>query len=114
MTVLIPVSYPSCGHIFIYDFDSFANAKQTNLNEETRHMYNKETFAKMKKNCVFVNTSRGGVVDQDALYDALKNGVIRAAALGTFANFIVDIKIRYLLPLIVLLLLLLRYFHRRF
>ncbi|XP_022669474.1 glyoxylate reductase/hydroxypyruvate reductase-like isoform X2 [Varroa destructor] len=53
----------------------------TNLNEETRHMYNAETFAKMKKNCVFVNTSRGGVVDQDALYDALKNGVIRAAAL---------------------------------
>lgn len=45
-------------------------------------MYNAETFAKMKKNCVFVNTSRGGVVDQDALYDALKNGVIRAAALG--------------------------------
>ncbi|XP_003740751.1 glyoxylate reductase/hydroxypyruvate reductase [Galendromus occidentalis] len=53
----------------------------TNLNEETRHMYNKATFAKMKKTAVFINTSRGGVVDQDALYEALKHGVIRAAAL---------------------------------
>jgi len=63
----------------------FANADfvvtLTILNDETRHMFNAEAFAKMKKNCVFINTSRGGVVDQDALYDALKNGVIRAAAI---------------------------------
>ncbi|RXG73533.1 Glyoxylate reductase/hydroxypyruvate reductase [Armadillidium vulgare] len=35
----------------------------------------------MKKNAVFVNTSRGGLVDQDALIDALKSGQIQAAGL---------------------------------
>ncbi|KAL1414809.1 hypothetical protein MTO96_007266 [Rhipicephalus appendiculatus] len=53
----------------------------TNLTDETRHMYNKSFFPKMKKTAVFVNCSRGGVVNQDDLYDALKNGVIRAAAI---------------------------------
>lgn len=53
----------------------------TNLSDETRGMFNKSLFSKMKKTAVFINTSRGGVVNQDDLYDALKNGVIRAAAL---------------------------------
>lgn len=53
----------------------------TNLTDETRGMFNKSFFAKMKKTAVFINTSRGGVVNQDDLYDALKNGVIRAAAI---------------------------------
>lgn len=53
----------------------------TNLTDETRGMYNRSFFSKMKKNAVFINTSRGGVVNQDDLYDALKNGVIRAAAI---------------------------------
>uniref|UniRef100_A0A336KAD8 Glyoxylate reductase/hydroxypyruvate reductase n=1 Tax=Culicoides sonorensis TaxID=179676 RepID=A0A336KAD8_CULSO len=51
------------------------------LNPETQLMFNSEAFAKMKPNAVFVNTSRGGVVDQDALYDALKNKQIYAAGL---------------------------------
>ncbi|KAH7972027.1 glyoxylate reductase/hydroxypyruvate reductase [Rhipicephalus sanguineus] len=53
----------------------------TNLTDETRGMYNKSFFSKMKKTAVFINTSRGGVVNQDDLYDALKNKVIRAAAI---------------------------------
>lgn len=53
----------------------------TNLSDETRGMFNKSLFSKMKKTAVFINTSRGGVVNQDDLYDALKNGTIRAAAL---------------------------------
>ena len=44
-------------------------------------MMNAEAFAKMKSEAVFVNTSRGPVVDMDALYDALKDGEIFAAAL---------------------------------
>jgi lactate dehydrogenase-like 2-hydroxyacid dehydrogenase len=52
-----------------------------NLTPQTRHMMNRETFAKMKPSAVLVNTSRGPVVDPDDLYDALKNGVIAAAAL---------------------------------
>ena len=44
-------------------------------------MINAETISKMKPTAILVNTARGGVVDQEALYHALKNGVIRAAAL---------------------------------
>jgi glyoxylate reductase len=51
------------------------------LTPETRHMMNKAAFSKMKKTAMLVNASRGPVVDPDDLYDALKNGVIAAAAL---------------------------------
>jgi glyoxylate reductase len=50
------------------------------LNDETYHMINAETLSKMKPDAILVNTARGAVVDQEALYHALKNRVIRAAA----------------------------------
>ncbi len=53
----------------------------TNLNEESRHMFNAAAFAKMKRGATFINTARGPIVDQMALYNALKSGQIRAAAL---------------------------------
>jgi glyoxylate/hydroxypyruvate reductase len=52
-----------------------------NLTPETKHLFRKETFAKMKNTSVLVNVSRGGVVKLDDLYDALKTQEIRAAAL---------------------------------
>jgi len=52
-----------------------------NLTPETKHVFRKENFAKMKKTSVLVNVSRGGVVKLDDLYDALKDGGIRAAAI---------------------------------
>lgn len=52
-----------------------------NLTPETQHMMNRAAFAQMKPTAVVVNASRGPVVDPDDLYDALKNGVIAAAAL---------------------------------
>ena len=51
------------------------------LTPETRHMVNAEFLAKLKPNAVLVNTSRGGVVDQSALYETLKERRIFAAAL---------------------------------
>ena len=51
------------------------------LNESTRHMIGAAEFAKMKPTAVFVNSSRGPVVDQKALYEALKSGQIFAAGL---------------------------------
>jgi glyoxylate reductase len=51
------------------------------LTAETRGLMNKKAFAKMKPTAVLVNTSRGPVVDQVALYDALKSKRIFAAAL---------------------------------
>ena len=53
----------------------------TPLNESTRHMVNTDFLSKMKSNAVFVNTSRGPVVDQSALYEALKAKKIFAAGL---------------------------------
>ncbi len=49
--------------------------------KEVYHLYNAERFAKMKKTAVFINDGRGGAVDQDALYEALTEGKIYAAAI---------------------------------
>ncbi|CAG5092196.1 Similar to Grhpr: Glyoxylate reductase/hydroxypyruvate reductase (Mus musculus), partial [Cotesia congregata] len=48
---------------------------------ETRGMFNEEAFSKMKKSSIFINVSRGEIVDQDALVKVLKNRGIRAAGL---------------------------------
>lgn len=53
----------------------------TALTPETRHLMNAAAFAKMKPTAILINTSRGGVVDQDALYQALTTGQILAAGL---------------------------------
>ncbi|XP_038222429.1 glyoxylate reductase/hydroxypyruvate reductase-like [Zerene cesonia] len=51
------------------------------LTDETRHMINKTSLAKMKKNAIIVNVGRGDLINQDDLYDALKNKQIYAAGL---------------------------------
>jgi len=51
------------------------------LNAKTRGLINRETLALMKPTAVLVNTTRGPVVDQQALYEALRKGVIGGAAL---------------------------------
>lgn len=51
------------------------------LNAETRHLINRATLAWMKPSAILINTTRGGVVDQKALYEALTGGIIAGAAL---------------------------------
>jgi D-3-phosphoglycerate dehydrogenase len=51
------------------------------LTPETQHIIDKEALEKMKKTAVIVNTARGPLIDHDALYQALKQGVIAGAAL---------------------------------
>jgi glyoxylate reductase len=51
------------------------------LKSETKHLVNTEFLSKMKPNAILVNTARGSVLDQVALYDALKANRIFAAAL---------------------------------
>src|SRR5699024_5543274 len=52
--------------------------------KETEKIFNEQTFKQMKKEAIFINISRGQVVDEEALYYALKNGDIRAAGLDVF------------------------------
>jgi len=51
------------------------------LNKDSEKMCNKEFFTKMKKDSLFINTSRGGVANQEDLMWALNNNVIQYAAL---------------------------------
>ena len=54
------------------------------LTPDTKHMFNAERFSKMKTTAYIVNTSRGEVIDENALYEALIKGSIAGAALDVF------------------------------
>jgi len=54
--------------------------------ESTHHLVNSQLLAKMKKNACLINTSRGEIIDENALYDALKEGKIAGAALDVFES----------------------------
>ncbi len=54
------------------------------LLDSTRHMINAEKLAMMKPTARIINTSRGGVIDEEALYDAIREGRIGGAALDVF------------------------------
>ncbi|KZE39003.1 D-glycerate dehydrogenase [Bhargavaea cecembensis] len=56
----------------------------TPLTEETRGMIGERELGLMKKTAILVNAARGGIVDEEALYEALKNGDIWAAGLDVF------------------------------
>jgi glyoxylate reductase len=56
------------------------------LNEETRHLFTGETFAKMKAGSWLLNTSRGAIVDEAALARALAEGLPAGAGLDVFEN----------------------------
>lgn len=53
------------------------------LNEDSENLFNKDTFSKMKKGALFVNTARGGVMSEEDLYEALQSGHLGGACIDT-------------------------------
>jgi glyoxylate reductase len=58
----------------------------TPFTPETKNLIGKEELALMKKTSILINTARGGIVNEEALYDTLKSGGIWAAGLDVFAE----------------------------
>jgi glyoxylate reductase len=56
------------------------------LTNETRHLIDARRLAQMKRGAILVNTSRGAVVDTDALVDALRSGRLGAAGLDVYED----------------------------
>ncbi len=56
------------------------------LTKETNKLIGAEAFKAMKKDAMLIDCARGGVVDEEALYEALKNGEIAGAAFDVFAS----------------------------
>jgi len=56
------------------------------LTEQTKNIINKDSFSVMKNSAILINCARGGLVDEEALKEALDDNQIRAAALDVFAK----------------------------
>jgi len=70
------------------NFDDILNCDiitiHTPKNEETIDIINKEQISKMKDGVILINCARGGLYNEDALYDGLKNGKIHMAGIDVF------------------------------
>jgi D-3-phosphoglycerate dehydrogenase len=73
-------------HVGIDDLYARADfiSLHANLTPENKHMIGAEAFSKMKKGVFIVNCARGGIIDERALYDALKEGKVGGAGLDVF------------------------------
>ncbi len=56
----------------------------TPLTEETRHLFNRNTFGRMKPGAYLINTARGEIIDEQALAEALSSGALKGAGLDVY------------------------------
>ena len=75
-----------CHSILIEDGFKLADFVSVHLplNGETRNFINAKSFQEMKDSCVIVNTARGGIINEQDLYQALKDKKLRAAGLDVY------------------------------
>jgi len=94
MNVLSYIRNPavqSDSFVKITDFDTLLSTSDIisvhiPLNQQTKQLINKSAFKKMKNSALFINTSRGGIVHEHDLIDALKNKDISGACLDVFES----------------------------
>ena len=88
MKVIAYDKFPAEGIDYVSLDELFARADIISLHcpltEETRHLINRESVGKMKKGVVIVNTSRGGLIESEALLDGIKERKIGAACLDVY------------------------------
>ena len=87
----MPVYISDPKHFIFYTFEYMLGRSDlvtihVPLTDETRGMFGEREFKLMKPTAYFVNTSRGGVVDESALLDALEHGWIAGAALDVVCD----------------------------
>ncbi len=75
------VSYVSCDELF---GESDIISLHCPLTKENRHLIGKKSLSLMKPSAYIINTSRGGLIDSEALLDALKAGTVAAAGLDVY------------------------------
>ena len=77
--------YPDCDANFVSLDELLQNSDiitvHCPLNEQSNKMFNKDTFSKCKNGAFFINTARGGVLDEQALFDALESGKLSGAGI---------------------------------
>jgi len=75
-----------CHSILIEDGFNLADFISVHLplNDETKNFINAKSFQEMKDSCVIVNTARGGIINEQDLYQALKDKKLRAAGLDVY------------------------------
>lgn len=56
------------------------------LTDQTREIFDEKSFTKMKKGAYFINTARGGVINEQALFDALSSGQLSGAAIDVLTS----------------------------
>ena len=81
----------SDGFVKMTDFDTLVSTSDivsvhVSLNQQTKQLINKAVFKKMKNTALFINTARGGIVNERDLTDALKNRDISGACLDVFES----------------------------
>ena len=72
--------------LFNCDFITLHTPLTFEGSDKTYHLADERFFRSLKENCVFVNTSRGGVVDSSALKAAIRSGRLRAVVLDVWEN----------------------------
>lgn len=81
----------SDGVVRMTDFDTLISTSDiisvhVSLNEQTKQLINKAVLANMKNSALFINTARGGIVNQPDLIEALKNGELSGACLDVYES----------------------------